>query len=161
MTPMMLYILCVLIGGVSGLRTMTGIALVALGAQSGWPHLGWLHLAGTPLRFLSLPVSMYVFVALAIGELIGDKLPIPPRIQPGPLVARAVFGGLCASALGIAAGESWIVPALMGAVAALVAAYAGYWMRRTITSRGVPDLPVALGEDTVAILIGLFTVSRF
>ena len=32
---------------------------------------------------------MYVFVVLAIGELIADKLSVhPPRIQPGPLAVR-------------------------------------------------------------------------
>ena len=161
MTSTMLYVLCVLIGGVTGLRTMTGIAVVAIGAQTSWPQLGWLHLAGTGLGFLARPVSMYIFVALAIGELISDKLPVPARIQPGPLVARAAFGGLSASALAVAAGESWIAPVLFGAIAAVIGAYAGYWLRRTITSRGVMDLPIALLEDATAILLAVFAVSRF
>jgi len=156
MTPTMLYVLCVLIGGVTGLRTMTGIALVTVGA-----HRGWLHLAGTSLGFLAKPVSMYIFIALAIGELISDKLPVPARTGAGPLAARAVFGGLSASALAFAAGENWIVPALLGAMAAVAGAFAGYWLRRTITSKGVPDLPIALLEDAVAILLALFVVSRF
>jgi uncharacterized membrane protein len=46
-------------------------------------------------------------------------------------------------------------------VAAVVGAYAGYWLRRGITSRGVKDLPVALLEDATAILLALFAVSRF
>ncbi len=167
MTLTMLYVLCVLIGGVSGLRSMTGIAMVTIGA-----HLGWLHLAGTGLGFLARPISMYIFVLLALGELIADKTPaIPSRITPGPLGARAVFGGLCASALAVAAGASWILPALLGAIAAVAAAYAGYWLRRTITigntntgeltRKRVPDLPIALLEDAVAILLALFVISRF
>ena len=40
-------------------------------------------------------------------------------------------------------------------------AYAGYWPRRGITSRGVKDLPIALLEDATAILLALFAVSRF
>ena len=167
MTPTMLYVLCVLIGAVTGLRSMTGIAMVTVGA-----HRGWLHLAGTGLRFLARPVSMYIFVLLAVGELIADKMPVPSRVSAGPLVLRAVFGGLSASALAAAAGESWVAPALLGAVGAVGGAYAGYWLRRTITRtadatgkgeprRGVPDLPVALVEDAIAIGTAWFVVSRF
>ncbi len=156
MTPTMLYMLCILMGGVTGLRSMTGMAMVTVGA-----HRGWLHLAGTGLGFLAKPVSMYIFIVLAIGEFIADKLPVPARTSAGPLAARAVFGGLSASALAAAAGEGWIVPALLGAIAAVGGAYAGYWLRRTITSKGVPDLPIALLEDATAIGLALFVVSRF
>lgn len=162
MTPTILFLLCMLLGGATGLRSMTGIAVVTVVAQPHWPHLQWLHLTGTGLSFLAHPVSMVVFVLLALGELVADKLPfIPARIQPGPLTARFGFGALCASALAVAAGVSWIVPALIGGVAAIVAAYAGSWLRRSITARGVKDLPIALLEDTAAILLAVFAVSRF
>jgi uncharacterized membrane protein len=162
MTSTILYLLCVVIGGVSGLRSLTGIALVTLAAQRGWPHLGWLHLGGTGLSFLTKPVAMYVFVVLAIGELIADKLSFtPPRIQAGPLAVRFLLGALCGSALAVAAGMTWVFPAAVGGASAIVAAYAGYWLRRSITSRGVKDLPIALVEDAAAILLALFAVSRF
>jgi uncharacterized membrane protein len=162
MTATILYLLCSLIGGVSGLRSLTGIAIVAIVAQRGWPHLGWLHLGGTGLSFLGTPVAMCVFVVLAIGELIADKMAfIPPRIQAGPLAARFVLGAMCGSALALAAGLPWVFPAAVGGIAAVVAAYAGYWLRRGITSHGVKDLPIALLEDATAILLALFAVSRF
>jgi uncharacterized membrane protein len=162
MTATILYLLCVVIGGVSGLRSLTGIAIVTIVAQRGWPHLGWLHLGGTGLSFLGTPVAMYVFVVLAIGELIADKLAfVPSRIQAGPLAARFVLGALCGSALALAAGLPWTFPAAVGGVAAVVGAYAGYWLRRGITSHGIKDLPIALLEDATAILLALFAVSRF
>jgi uncharacterized membrane protein len=166
MTPTILFLLCMLIGGATGLRSMTGIAMVTLAAQPHWPHLKWLHLSGTGLSFLAHPVAMIIFVLLALGELVADKLPfIPARIQPGPLAARFAFGALCASALAVAAGVSGVLPvllpALIGGIAAIVAAYAGYWLRRSITARGVKDLPIALLEDAAAILLALFAVSRF
>ena len=66
---------------------------------------------------------MYVFVLLAIGELIADKMAfIPSRIQAGPLAARFVLGALCGSALALAAGLPWIFPAALGGIAAVVAA---------------------------------------
>ena len=90
MTETILLLLCVVIGAVSGLRSLTGIGVVTIAAQRAWPHLGWLHLGGTGLSFLGTPAAMYVFVMLAIGELIADKSSfIPPRIQAGPLAARS------------------------------------------------------------------------
>jgi uncharacterized membrane protein len=151
MTSTILYLLCILIGGVTGLRSLTGIAVVTIAAQRGWPHLGWLHFAGTGLSFLATPAAMYIFVLLAICELIADKLPvIPPRIQLGPLVVRVLLGALCGSALAVAAGMQWVIPATIGGACALL-----------ITSRGVKDLPIALIEDAIAILLALFAVSRF
>jgi uncharacterized membrane protein len=162
MTSTILYLLCLLIGGVSGLRSLTGIAMITILAQRGWPHLGWLHLGGTGLSFLTKPTAMYIFVLLAIGELIADKLPVvPPRIQPGPLAARFLLGAFCGSALAVAAGMPWIFPAAIGGVCAVLGAYAGYWLRHSITSHGIKDLPVALLEDATAILLALFAVSRF
>jgi uncharacterized membrane protein len=162
MISTILFLLCVVIGGVSGLRSFTGIALVIIAAQRGWPHLGWLHLGGTGLNFLTKPAALIVVLVLAVGELIADKLPvIPPRVQAGPLSARFFLGAFCASALAVAAGMSWVVPAVIGGISAIIAAYAGYWIRRGITARGVRDLPIALLEDATAILLGFFTVSRF
>jgi uncharacterized membrane protein len=54
-----------------------------------------------------------------------------------------------------------VFPAAAGGLSAIVGAYAGYWLRHSITSRGVKDLPIALLEDATAILLALFAVSRF
>ncbi|MGI8770580.1 MAG: DUF4126 family protein [Acidobacteriaceae bacterium] len=153
-----LLLLCVLIGGVSGLRSMMGIALVCWGA-----HLGWLSLGATRLGFLASPISLIVFSLLAVGELVADKLPaVPPRVQAGPLVVRIVFGACAASALAMAAGASFLLPAVVGGVAALCGTFIGYSLRKLIVNRGkVKDLLVAPVEDVVAILLGLFAVSRF
>lgn len=153
-----LLLLCVLIGGVSGLRSMMGVAMVCWGA-----HLGWLSLGATRLAFLASPVSLIVFSLLAVGELVADKLPlIPQRIQAGPLTVRILFGALAASALAMAAGASVVLPAVVGGVAALAGTFLGFTVRRWIVNRGkVKDLLVAPVEDLVAILVGLFAVSRF
>jgi uncharacterized membrane protein len=162
MTETILFLICIVIGGASGLRSLTGIAVVTIVAQRGWPHLGWLHLGGTGLSFLGTPIAMYLFIVLAIGELIADKTAfVPPRIQAPSLGARFVLGALCGSALALAAGMPWVFPAAVAGAAAVVGAYAGYWLRRTITSHGVKDLPIALLEDATAILLALFAVSRF
>jgi uncharacterized membrane protein len=155
-TTTTLWIIAFLMGCVTGLRTMMGITMICWGA-----HLGWLRLEGTKLGFLANPISLVVFSLLAIGELIGDKLPIPPRIEIGPLLARVLFGGICGAVLAKAAGHPWPMPALFGIAGALAGAYGGYWLRRAITTQfHIKDLLVALTEDAVAILAGLFVVSR-
>jgi uncharacterized membrane protein len=162
MTETILLLLCVVIGAVSGLRSLTGIAVVTIAAQRGWPHLGWLHLGGTGLGFLGTAVAMYLFVVLAVGELIADKSSfVPPRIQAASLAARFVLGALCGSALALAAGMPWVFPAAVAGIGAVVGSFVGYWLRHTITSHGVKDLPIALVEDATAILLALFAVSRF
>jgi uncharacterized membrane protein len=154
----MFFALAFLIGCVCGLRSMTGPALVCWGA-----HLGWLQLDGTKLAFLHNPISLIVFSLLAVGELIADKLPvIPSRITPGPLVVRFVFGAGCGVALALSGGAGWLPGALLGGIGGLAGSYAGYFLRRWLTlDRGLPDLPIALLEDLVAIGGGLLIVSRF
>jgi uncharacterized membrane protein len=101
-------------------------------------------------------------VLLAIVELVADKLPVvPARIQAGPLAARFLLGAFCGSALAVTAGMPWIFPAAISGVCAVLGAYIGYWLRRTITSHGAKDVPIALLEDAAAILLALFAVSRF
>src|SRR5438477_2774450 len=93
---MAIYVLSFLIGMVAGLRSMTAPAAVSWAAR-----LGWLHLENTGLAFLGFAATPYVVSALAIGELINDKLPkTPSRKTPVPFIARIVIGALCGAALG-------------------------------------------------------------
>lgn len=163
---------CFAMGFFTGWRSMSGVALVCWGI-----HLGWLTVAHTPLAFLGNVISLVVFSLLAVGELIGDKLPqIPNRTDIGPLIARMVFGGLCGWALATNGHAAVAAGVACGAVGAIVGAFAGFYARRAITRRGtgvpgdgsssrgwrgVKDFPVALIEDIVAIAGGLWIVSRF
>jgi uncharacterized membrane protein len=136
---------------------MTGPAVLCWAA-----HFGWAKLDDLPVAFLHHPVSLVVFTLLALGELIADKLPfIPSRITAGPLVVRFVSGGLCGLAFGLPSNlTSWIVGALTGGIGAVAGSFAGYHLRRWLTSRrGLSDLPVALGEDVVAVGLGLLLAS--
>jgi uncharacterized membrane protein len=154
----LLLVLVLLLGAIAGLRTMTAPAVVCWGA-----HVGWLSLSHSPLSFLTSRISLVIFTLLAIGELIGDKLPnTPSRLTVFPLIARIVFGAMTGAALTITAGASLLLGATVGAIGAVVGAFTGYHVRRALTSRvGLPDLPIALLEDLVAIFGGLFLVSRF
>ena len=154
----LLLILILSLGIVAGLRSMTAPAVVCWAS-----HFGWLSLSHSPLNFLTYKVSLVIFTLLALGEFIGDKLPnTPSRTSLFPLIARAVSGALAGAALVITAGASLAVGIVVGAVGAMLGSFLGYFLRRALTkSAGLPDLPVALLEDLVAVGGGLFVASRF
>lgn len=133
------------LGVVSGMRSMTGLALVAHDlSRDRRPKLG-------RLNFMRSNVTATVLKVAAVGELVGDKLPnTPARTQAGPLVGRALSGALCGAALGRSQRESAVAGALVGAVGAVAGTFAFYALRRTLTEAGLPDLVVALGEDALA-----------
>ena len=145
------------IGVVAGLRSLLAPAAVAWAA-----HLGWLHLQGTSLGFMGSKVALIAFSLLAVGELIGDKLPrTPKRTAIAPLLARMVTGGLCGACLSLSANQSLGIGAVLGAVGAVIGAFAGYEIRkRLVTQWNIPDFFVALPEDLIAISLALFLVSR-
>ena len=140
--------LAFLIGVIAGLRSMTAPAFIAWGAR-----LGWLQLGGTPLSFLGSAVAAWLLTALALGELIADKLPkTPNRTSAGPFAARTVSGALSGAALSGAAGGSLVAGAVLGALGAVTGAFGGYTTRRRLVQAlGAPDHLVAVAEDVVAV----------
>ena len=154
---MHLLLLCFLLGVVCGLRSMMGPAAVCWGAR-----LGWLHFHGTKFAFIHNPITLVVFTLFALGELVADKLPkTPARTSPPGLIARIVFGAACAGALALSAGGGAGVAAALGAAGAIAGTYGGYSVRRSLTADGkLPDLPVALVEDIIAIAGAFFIVSH-
>jgi uncharacterized membrane protein len=148
---------CFFLGCVAGLRSLTAPAVVCWAA-----HFGWLHFAGTKLAFLAHPATLSISTLLALLELITDKLPkTPARTAPPGLVARIFFGGLCGVALATSAGGSQIASAIVGVTGALVGTFGGYHIRHTLVTRAhLPDFPVALAEDFIAIAGGLLIVSH-
>ena len=148
---------CFLIGCVAGLRALTAPAVVCWGA-----HLGWLHFAGTSFGFIDYMVTLIIFTLLALGELINDKLPkTPARTSPPQLIARILLGGFAGAALSVSAGGTLVAGLLAGVVGAVIGTFAGYHMRHAlVTQLRLPDLPVAIMEDLLAIAGGLFLVSH-
>jgi uncharacterized membrane protein len=146
------------IGFVCGLRSMTAPAVVCWGA-----HLGWFQLAGSPSGFFAHPASLIIFTIFAFGELVADKLPfIPRRTMLGPLLVRLVFGAVCGAALCVARELALPYGVLLGALGAVIGAYAGFHYRRLIpASSRSTQFFAALLEDVVAVGGGLLIVSRF
>jgi uncharacterized membrane protein len=149
-------VLAFLIGVVAGLRALTPLAAVSWAAR-----LGWLHLDNTWLAFLGYAATPYIFSALAIGELISDKLPkTPSRKAPPGFAARIVTGALSGAALG-ASGGSLAIGLLAGVVGAVAGTLGGYEFRtRLVKATGGRDLPIALLEDVIAIGAAFLMVLR-
>jgi uncharacterized membrane protein len=146
------YVTATVIGFVAGLRSLTGPAL--LSAYSSGGRLGF---APSRLKWLRSPKTALAFGALALGELVVDKLPsTPARTNAGPLVARAASGALCGAAICAIEEQDIAKGAALGAAGALAGSYAGYYLRKHAVERhGVPALAAALTEDAVAISGGL------
>jgi len=152
-----LYLGCFSIGIIAGLRSLTAPAVVSWAA-----HLGWLDLSGSWLSFLGLRAAIIILSFLALCELVADKLPkTPNRTDLGPLVFRAITGGLSSMAICASAHQSPVMGTILGVLGSIAGAFAGYEIRhRLVEAFGLPDFGVAVAEDIVAIGGGLLIVSQ-
>lgn len=152
----LILVLAFAIGIVAGLRSVTAPAVVAWAAK-----LEWINLEGSVVAFLGSSVAVWIISALAIAELVGDKLPFTPnRIAAGPLIARIVSGAFSAFALCSATGQGAVAGAIVGGIGALAGAFGGFRARRhLVQNKNLPDILVALLEDVIAVGGGLLIVS--
>src|SRR5918997_5500217 len=118
-TPLVIT-LAFLIGIVAGLRALMPLAVISWAA-----HFGWLQLHGTWLGFLSFAATAYITTALALGELVNDKLPkTPSRKVPMQFGTRIAVGALCGAALATPGGGA-VVGLFAGALGAVVGTLGG------------------------------------
>jgi uncharacterized membrane protein len=145
--------LAFLIGIVAGLRAFTPVAAVSWAS-----YLGWLHVRGTWLGFLGHPAAAYIFSALALVELVTDKLPVTPsRKVPMQFGARIVLGALCGAAVGIS-GQSFLGVLMAGVVGAIAGTLGGAATRARLAKALGKDLPAALIEDIVAVSASILLI---
>ena len=149
----MLYVLALIAGIVAGSRALTAPAAVSWAAR-----LGFLNLDGTWLAFMGYAWTPWIFTLLAIVEFVTDQLPsTPSRKVPVQFGARIVSGALCGASIG-ASGGSWVGGLLAGVIGAVVGTYGGTEARARMANAFGRDLPAALTEDAVAIVLGLIVV---
>jgi len=141
------------LGVVTGLRTMTAMAVVCWAAWLGTlPEHGW-------AIWITYLVSALVFTGLAIGEYIGDTLPsTPSRKAPGPAAARIVFGAVVGALAATAIYQPVAGGVLAGALGAVAGTWGGYFARMILARRVGRDLPVALCESALALLLAIVAV---
>lgn len=139
-----------LIGVVAGLRAFTAPAVVA------WATLlQWINMDGTWASWLGRPVPVAALTLLAVIELIIDVLPrTPARTEALQFIVRLGAGAFAGAVIGTAWGYTWgaLGAGMIGAVAGALIGYAA--RTRLVAASGGNDLPIALLEDTVAVLGG-------
>ena len=151
----MLIVIALCLGVVSGLRAVTSPAVVSWAAR-----MGVLALAGTHLAFLGYAATPWILTVLALGEIVNDKLPgTPSRKIPSQVAGRVVSGALVGAAIGLVA-NALLMCLLAGIIGALIGTYGGAAVRARLAKAFGRDLPAALLEDAVAILLAIFAVSR-
>ena len=145
------------IGFVAGLRTFLAPAAVAWAVR-----LGWLNLHDSPFGFMDSTLALTGLTIGALGELVADLIPsIPKRTAVAPLLARMFSGAFCGACLCASANGSLPIGAGLGAVGAVIGAFAGYEIRRLLVSKlNIKDFVVALGEDAVALILAFFLVAQ-
>ena len=145
-----------LIGVAAGLRALAPLAVISWAS-----HSGWLQLQGTWLAFLGANVTAYSVSALALGELVNDKLPkTPSRKVPIQFGGRIFSGALCGAALAAPSGVAF-VGLLLGAVGAVIGTLGGAAALARLGQAFGKDLPAALLEDVVAVGGAILVLSRF
>lgn len=137
-----------LLGFVTGLRTMTPMAVLCWFA---W--LGYLPVDGTWAFWAGKRVSVVIFTVLAIGELIVDKLPkTSNRTDPGPLAARLIVAGLIGAIVAASLNGPGFEGVFLAVACALAGTFCGFLLRREIVHwTGTKDWHVAMIEDVFAV----------
>ena len=143
-------ILALALGAVAGLRSMMVPAVLSWACQ-----FGALDLMGSWLGFLADPWAPWITGALALVELVVDKLPATPsRKRPAGFVTRLVMGAVAGAASGIATGATagWALAAVAaGVLGAVAGTFGGAAIRARLSARLGRDRLAALIEDAVAL----------
>lgn len=149
----MIYILALVIGVVAGLRALTAPAAVIWAAGTGF-----LDISATWLAFLGFRWTPWIISSAAIGELVNDKLSTTPsRKILSQFTVRIVMGGLSGAVIALSVGN-WVGGLIMGVVGAVVGTYGGDALRSSLAKLLGKDLPAALMEDLIAILLAVIVV---
>lgn len=141
-----------LMGLVGGQRAMTPLATVAIASARGQLPAD----SGAP-KLLAHPLVAAGTLALAVGEMAGDKQKTAPnRIVPIGLAARFITSAIAGAAL-VPKRERWIGAAI-GGVTAVVASYPG-WRARMATLPKYGQTPTGFAED-LAVLSSAAAIVR-
>ncbi|EHY78827.1 hypothetical protein PstZobell_15484 [Stutzerimonas stutzeri ATCC 14405 = CCUG 16156] len=139
------------IGAVTGMRSMLAPALVSRALSERNDLDG----AGEAAQLLTSDTAQTFLPVLAASEMIGDKMPFAPdRTIVPSMMFRALSGGVSAAALAGVRREPMLVPALLGATAALVASKIGLSLRKPYQPRSMVNAALGAVEEGLALMVG-------
>ena len=142
-----------LLGFATGLRSMTPMAVLCWFAYNDQLAADW-------VPWISRLTVAIVLTVLAVGELIGDKLPsIPARVSPAPMLWRLVLAGFAGAIVATSMHGPGLEGVVLAVIGALIGAFGGYMLRRDLPRRlDMPDWQFALIEDGVAIVCAVYAI---
>jgi len=154
--PTGVYLRASLLGFVTGLRSMTPIALL------NWTNRIGVDTDSTIDKLLDAPASRVVSSMLAVGELVGDKLPVTPsRLDVVPFLGRIAIGAIAGATICQRSRLSPAIGAALGATAASVGSVAGYYGRKSLDKvKFVPGFVWAGAEDMLALGLGYLATRK-
>ena len=145
-----LYLRAAILGAMSGMRSMSGPATITRRAArepKGFEGtiFGWLT---------KRPVAVLATLG-QVGEMVLDKLPIlPNRIDPLPLLGRALLGGSASATAFVEARRPVVLGIALGAGAAVASAHLFYRLRIGASDGlHLPDLVGAVVEDGLVLAL--------
>ena len=140
------------LAAITGLRSMAAPALLSRAVRRG--DVGGLQ--DTPFAALGSPKVSTALQLMMIGEMVADKTPfVPSRTSPPALLGRALSGALVDATFFVSEGRRGTSGAVLGALCAVAAAYAGERLRIEGTQKlGLPNLVLAFVEDGIVLLGG-------
>jgi uncharacterized membrane protein len=148
---------------------------VALGALSGsratFGPMAASHILSTSFSetlkqsnfgFMQSPKTARAFKVMASGEVIGDKMPfVMDRIKPGSVTGRMASGAIAGGSIYEAAGENSVIGLITGAVAALAATFATFYVRNAIVkSTKIIDPFAGAAEDAIMIVAAMCLINK-
>lgn len=144
-----------LLGAITGLRSMTPMAVLCWFASLGYLPVGdsW--------AFWTAKLSVAIaFTVLATLELFADKMPdLPDRTTRGSAIFRVFLGGLIGAIVAAGLDGSGVEGVILGVLGALVGTYGGFLIRREIVQKvGCKDWHVGLVEDALAVALAVLAM---
>ena len=138
----------------AGLRSMAAPALLARAVRRG--DLDAPSLSALGYKNVSALLSL-----LSFGEMVADKTHlVPARTSAPALLGRILSGALVGSVLFANEGRRSNSGALLGALSAFAAAYAGEKLRTMGAQRGIPDPILGILEDRFVLTLGMRLLRR-
>lgn len=137
------------LGAIAGMRTFYAPAVISH-AYSRLPANG---LDESPLQFMQSVTTSKVFKLLAIGELVGDKLPNAPNRTDLPgLVGRIVSGALAGSVVYKAEHKQPLLGGIIGGAAAAASTFGCFFLRKLVVKKTrISDAYIGAMEDLLVI----------